>query len=202
MIRTGGPGHPVGGMAGSRQAVAGSSHEAGARVDERVYAAVKEHYPLAWRLVRRLGIPEADAEDAVQRVFLVVSRRITEVETGSERSFVASTAVRVASEIRRGTRRKPVELRAELDEASDPTEAPDELVESYRARRLLDSLLDRMPEDVRSVFVLFEIEELTLTEIAAALAIPRGTVASRLARARTWFAAEVALQVASRKEDP
>lgn len=44
-----------------------------------------------------------------------------------------------------------------------------------------------MTEGLREVLALYEIEELTLPEIAAALEIPEGTAASRLRRARTEF---------------
>jgi RNA polymerase sigma-70 factor (ECF subfamily) len=162
---------------------------------------VSAHHALAWRLVRRLGVPEADAEDAVQRVFVIVARRLPDIETGKERAFVASTAVRVAAETRRSAARRPLELLPEIDDERDPTALPDELVENRRARRLLDALLDDMPEDVRGVFVLFEIEELTFTEIAAALGIPRGTVASRLARGRAWFSAELEKRRATTRKD-
>ena len=155
--------------------------------DERLRALVSGHYSLAWRVVRRLGISPADAEDAVQQVFIVVARRLSAIASGSEKAFVASTAVRVAADARRAARRKPVELLADIDGVHDTSASPDELAEARRARRLLDSLLDEMPEDVRGVFVLFEIEELSLSEIANVLDIPRGTVASRLARGRSWF---------------
>jgi RNA polymerase sigma-70 factor (ECF subfamily) len=158
--------------------------------EDRVRTVVSELYGIAWRIVRRLGVPPGDAEDAVQQVFMVVSRKMNDIEIGSERAFVAATAVRVAADARRAARRKPLVLLPEIDEVHD-TEAPDELAESLRARRLLDALIDEMPEETRDVFVLFEIEQLSLTEIARELAIPRGTVASRLARARSWFSAEL-----------
>jgi len=159
--------------------------------EERLRAVVSEHHALAWRLVRRLGVTSADAEDAVQQVFIVIARRLDTIESGRERAFVVSTAVRVAADARRAARRKPLELLPEFDDVSDETKAPDELAEHRRARRFLDELLDEMPDDLRGVFVLFEIEELSLTEIAGVLEIPRGTAASRLARARVWFSAEL-----------
>lgn len=159
--------------------------------EERLRGVVNGHYRLAWRLIRRLGVVSADAEDAVQQVFIVVARRLSTIEAGSERAFVVSTAVRVAADARRLSRRKPLELLAHIDEVEGAFAAPDELTEARRARRVLDELLDSMPGDVRGVFVLFEIEELTLTEIAAVLEIPRGTAASRLARARVWFSEAV-----------
>ena len=160
--------------------------------DSRMRTVVTAHHGLAWRLVRRLGVPEADAEDAVQRIFLIVARRLQDIEAGKERAFIASTAVRVASEARRHAARRPLALVPDLDDELDPSASPDEVVESHRARQLFDAILADMPEDARGVFVLFEVEELTFTEIATALSIPRGTVASRLARARTWFSNELA----------
>jgi len=70
-----------------------------------------------------------------------------------------------------------------------PDTAPhaDELVERKRARALLDEALDSMEDDLRTVFVLFELEEMKTSEIADLLAIPVGTVASRLRRSRDEF---------------
>jgi len=64
---------------------------------------------------------------------------------------------------------------------------PDEELGDRRARAVLDGLLDALPADQRAVFVLHEIEELTMAEIAVALSLPPGTVASRLRRARELF---------------
>ena len=61
---------------------------------------------------------------------------------------------------------------------------PEELAQRREARHLLDRVLDALPEDMRAVFVLFELEELSLEQIASLLNVPRGTVASRLRRAR------------------
>ena len=52
---------------------------------------------------------------------------------------------------------------------------------------MLDRALDAMPGDLRTVFVLFEIEEMTMAEISNVIEIPAGTVASRLRRAREVF---------------
>jgi RNA polymerase sigma-70 factor (ECF subfamily) len=52
---------------------------------------------------------------------------------------------------------------------------------------VLDALLEAMPFDLRSVFVLYEIEEMTMADIARTLGVPAGTVASRLRRARETF---------------
>ena len=63
------------------------------------------------------------------------------------------------------------------------------LLEQKRHRELLDRILDTLTQDLRTAFVLFELEDLSVPEIAEVLEIPTGTVASRLRRAREQFGA-------------
>ena len=60
-----------------------------------------------------------------------------------------------------------------------------------RARGVLDQILNHMKPGLRDVFVLFEVEQLTMKEIAGVLELAPGTVASRLRRAREIFQNEV-----------
>jgi RNA polymerase sigma-70 factor (ECF subfamily) len=76
-------------------------------------------------------------------------------------------------------------------DAADPAPGAEELVDRARARAELEAILDRMPLDLRAVFVLFELEQMTMAEIAATLDLPPGTVASRLRRGRESFQAAV-----------
>ena len=62
------------------------------------------------------------------------------------------------------------------------------MADQKRARELLDTVLERLPTDLRTVFVLFEIEGLSQDEVALSLDVPKGTVASRLRRARQRLA--------------
>lgn len=145
---------------------------------------IEAHFDLIWRTLRRLGVSAADADDSAQQVFLVASRKLERIAPEAERGFLVGTALRVASDARRAQRR-----RRELDETAMPERvddgtALDQRLDALRARALLDSMLEQMPIELAAVFVLFEIEELEAREIAAMLAIPIGTVASRLRRAR------------------
>jgi RNA polymerase sigma-70 factor (ECF subfamily) len=132
------------------------------------------------------------ADDAAQQVFVVVSRKLDTIAVGSERAFLLRTAMHVASDIRRSA--------AFRREVADPDPAgalesaleTDRLVEQFRARKLLDRVLEAIDFDLRTVLVLFEIEEMTVREIATALEIPYGTVGSRLRRAREKFQSIVA----------
>jgi RNA polymerase sigma-70 factor (ECF subfamily) len=166
---------------------------------ERIAALVRHSYGFVWRLLRRLGLGEGDADDAAQQVFLAAAARLADVEPERERSFLYGVALNVGSRARRsrGRRREePLEAAGER-EAREPN--AEQLMERRQARELLDALLDEMPEDLRVVFVLFELEELSTPQIAELCAIPVGTAASRLRRAREDFEERVARVEARRR---
>lgn len=158
-----------------------------AEPDRRVAAMVTQHHSQVWRSLRRLGLSECDADDASQQVFLVAHRRLADIAPGNERSFLLQTALRVAADFRRSHRRRREELEEELSVMADTAAGPEELADRRRARAMLDRALETMPMDLRQVFVLFDIEELTTAEVALVLRLPKGTVASRLRRAREAF---------------
>jgi RNA polymerase sigma-70 factor (ECF subfamily) len=158
------------------------------RVDDgRLRQIVSEHFEVLWRFLRRLGIAECDTDDAIQEVVLVLARKLDQVEIGCERSFVLSTAVRVASGFRRARRNRREVDDAELAELESPELDPEALAEKQRLRVVLQRVLDDLPIELRAVFVLYELEELTMAEIATTLDLPPGTVASRLRRSREQF---------------
>jgi RNA polymerase sigma-70 factor (ECF subfamily) len=155
----------------------------------RLERLIAEEYRLVWRLLRRFGVPESAVDDATQQVFLVIAERLADIKPESERSFAFGTALRVAQSVRRRAAREAPELEPELRVAEQPL--PDELSDQRRARERLDRILDALPDELRSVFVLFELEGMTSPEIAAVSGLALGTVASRLRRAREQFRALV-----------
>jgi RNA polymerase sigma-70 factor (ECF subfamily) len=150
-------------------------------------ALVRAEFEWVWRLLRRGGLSPADADDATQQVFLVAARRSAEVQGSRARAFLYGTAIRIAANARRALRRRR-EVPGDAAAASK-AHAPslDELLEQLRARELLDELLGKLPPELRRVLVLAEIEQLTAQQIAELEAVPAGTVASRLRRARVVF---------------
>jgi RNA polymerase sigma-70 factor, ECF subfamily len=155
--------------------------------EQRLRQLVREHFALVWRTLRRLGVAEADLQDAAQSVFVVVGEKLHSITTDREQSFVFGTALRVASHTRRSRRRK---REASLEEAGvlwDGAPTPEEALERTQALDRLAAILNGMDEQLRSVFVLFELEQLTMIEIARLEQLPLGTVASRLRRARQYF---------------
>ncbi len=151
---------------------------------------VSEHLAFVWRSLRRFGIRMADVDDATQRVFLIANEKLAKIRPGSERAFLVAVAMRVASHTRRANQRREAAHQRwfESQPPAPPHEGPARQAE---ARDLLDRVLDGMPDNLRSVFVLFELEELTVDEVAALLSLPRGTVATRLRRARMVFQEQV-----------
>jgi RNA polymerase sigma-70 factor, ECF subfamily len=145
------------------------------------------YYDFVWRSLRRLGVRPDGVDDAAQEVFVVASRRLDEIEPLKERSFLFGTAMRVASEARRAAKRRPEDLEAAFAELIDPGPSLDELAERRRARALLDWVLATMPLEQRAVFTLFELEGLTMAEVAEDLGLAMGTVASRLRRGRELY---------------
>lgn len=153
----------------------------------RIVALVDAHLDFVWRSLRRLGVPEAAVDDAAQQVWIVVANRLGDIEPERERSFLFGTALRVASDVRRSlsARREVPEL--EHRPPVDARPLADELVDKRQARALLDEILEELPLPLRAVFVLYELEEMSVSEMANLLLLPRGTVASRLRRARAEF---------------
>lgn len=160
--------------------------------EQRLTLLVQQHFAFVWRSLRRLGLSGADADDAAQEVFLVASRKLNIIDEGRERAFLFGTALRLASTSRRSLRRRPEQVDAQLEEHDEQSApGPERLTELSRARVLLQTLLDEMELELKAPFVLFELEELSVPEIAALLSLPIGTVSSRLRAARAAFQAAV-----------
>jgi RNA polymerase sigma-70 factor, ECF subfamily len=156
----------------------------------RLARAFEQNAVFIWRSLRRLGVPREAADDATQQVFLVAARRMHEITEGKERAFLFQSAMRVAMGVRREIltargRAEPDE--GALFERADPALRPDDALDQARTLRLLGHVLEAMPIERRAVFVLYEIEGVTMAEIASLLQIPMGTVASRLRCARDDF---------------
>ncbi len=160
----------------------------------RLRRMVDQHWQVVGRLLRHLGVPQSDVDDGIQHVFLVAAEKLESIRTDAERAFLLRTAVNIAARVRRekarsGSREVMTGL---AEDAADTQKGADELLDESAALRTLDRILSRMDEDVREVFVLYEVEELTMAKISELLEVPPGTVASRLRRGREVFRAELA----------
>jgi RNA polymerase sigma-70 factor, ECF subfamily len=172
----------------SEAALGGSPSLSAGASSARLRSKIQENYEFIWRSLRRLGVPQASVEDAAQQVLVVFARRIDDIHPGAERSFLFATATRVAADYRKKQARSREDADSEgLDAHPSFLPPADQMIDEGRARELLDWVLAAMPLDLRTVFILFEIENITMAQIAEMLALRPGTVASRLRRARALF---------------
>ncbi len=161
----------------------------GARRWQRDDAAevVALHFDFIWRLLRRLGVPENEVDDAAQQVFLTATSKGLRGSANDARPFLYGVALRVAANFRRTVRRRREVPEDAMGEPPAPDLAADDVADLRRARAVLDDILEHMPIELRVVFILSEIEQMTAASIAQLEGIPPGTVASRLRRARELF---------------
>jgi RNA polymerase sigma-70 factor (ECF subfamily) len=163
-------------------------HEALAR--ERLESMFQAHHTFIWRFLRRQGLsPEASA-DLTQQTFLIAAERVSDIRIGSERAFLFGTALRLARATARASRRVTFETDMDLRVSAAPP-AEQQAVQQ-QTLELADRVLAELSPNLLTVFVLFELEGVPMREIATMLGVPRGTVASRLRRAREAFRAGVA----------
>jgi RNA polymerase sigma-70 factor (ECF subfamily) len=154
-------------------------------------AIYEEHARFVWRSLSRLGVAEPQLSDAMQEVFLVVHRRLGEFEHRSSlRTWLFGVVLRVASQARRQGRRRVLEpLQADFVDAT--ADSPYDDAARAEAARTLYRLLDELSPDQRAVFVLVELEQMTLPDAADAVSANLHTAASRLKAARRKFEAAV-----------
>jgi RNA polymerase sigma-70 factor (ECF subfamily) len=146
---------------------------------------VEIHGRFVWRVLARLGVASADVPDVCQEVLITVYRRIADFDAdrASFRSWLYGICARTASDYRRHARTRREELSDSVPETATPAHQDDDL-ERRRARAHLDRVLECLDESKREVFVLYELEELSMTEVARALGCPLQTAYSRLHAAR------------------
>lgn len=157
-------------------------------------AVYDENFRFVWRSLRRLGMSEADVPDAVQDVFIVVHRKLSEFEGRSKvTTWLFGICMRVARDRRRlaHARYTVSDDGAALERADESADVGVE-VERRQGFQLLEAILDEMPMEQRAVFTLFELDSLSGEAIAELLDIPLGTVYSRLRIAREHFRKAIA----------
>lgn len=151
----------------------------------------REQGPFVHRVLQRLGVHPADVDDAFQEVFVVVHRRLPEFHPEAAlRPWVYGICVRVAS---RQRRRRATSREVSSEQGVEPIDAttPIDSITAKQAREVLSVILDQLDEDKRVVYVLHELEELTMPEIAESLECPVQTAYSRLRAARLAVAEAV-----------
>ena len=148
-----------------------------------------------FRVARTILRDDADAEDALQDAYIEAYRHMGDFRGASAlgtwltRIVANSALMRLRSQRRHrivvpiGERRETGEP-LEVDVADEKTESPSNAALRAELRRVLERRIDALPLAFRTVFILREVQELSVQETAESLAIPAATVRSRLFRAR------------------
>jgi RNA polymerase sigma-70 factor, ECF subfamily len=150
----------------------------------------RTYFVFVWRTLGRMHVREADLLDLTQNVFVIVHRQLPGFEGRSElTTWLYSICRRVARDYLRSApvRREVLVDTCEAGRHGALREEAAQRFDSTERSQLLDSILIKIPEKLREVFVFFELDELSGDEIARLLDIPVGTVRSRLRLARAAF---------------
>jgi RNA polymerase sigma-70 factor (ECF subfamily) len=150
----------------------------------------RQYFDFVWSSVRRFGVLPHAVDDVVQEVFIVIHSRLHTLERPEAlRSWIYGIVRRTVSGHHRAQRVREhsgMALAVEPDVRSYPR-TPSDLAEQNDQVKLLYSLLEELDEPKRDVFVMAELDELTVPEIAEILEIPLNTAYSRLRAARQAF---------------
>jgi RNA polymerase sigma-70 factor (ECF subfamily) len=154
-----------------------------------------------FRVARSIVKDEAEAEDALQDSYLQAYRRIGEFRGDAQLSTWLTRIVvnqslmrlrkqkrdRVVVPFRARSDSSAVDQETIEDVADKQTESPSNAVLRAEVRRMLERRIDELPVAFRTVFVMREVEDMTVQETAACLSIPEATVRTRLFRARAML---------------
>lgn len=163
---------------------AAASREAGTACPE-LAEVFDAHAAFVGRALTCLGVRERELADAIQEVFLVVHRRMGELERpGALRSWLYAICLRKAMSFRRRAARRREDSVAEPPEPPGEQRTPHDELERTRALAVALEILDELDDDQRAVFVLYEVEQLAMSEVAEAVGCPLQTAYSRLYAAR------------------
>lgn len=128
-----------------------------------------------------------EAEDLVQETYAKALKAFSSFEPGTNfRAWIYRILRNAFLNSRSGLKSASVPLEGEEGDAALPAvnETPESILLQRADWRLVQQALDKLPPAYREVLLLCDLEEMSYREIAATLAIPVGTVMSRLSRAR------------------
>lgn len=158
---------------------------------EQTIAIVQEHATYVWRTLRFMGVRDSDLEDACQEVFIVVCKKLHSFEARSSlKTWLRGICLRKAAAYRRRAHVRNEVPVAHPQETLAP-DCPEQTLKQRQQLAVLHRALDTLDDDKRAVFVLYEIEELPMKDVAEALDCALPTAYSRYYAAREQVTAFV-----------
>lgn len=145
---------------------------------------VRDHLDLLYRFAYRLTQSSADAEDAVHETFLIAAEKFEQIRSPE---FARAWLIQILRhQLARQQRQRIPTSTIDIHDIETAQLAPGPFDEMVPPGRVLE-LLDAMPAEFREPLLLFYFEDLRYREIAEALAVPLGTVMSRIARGKAYL---------------
>lgn len=179
-----------------------------ARRDQTAFEALmRQHNGKLFRVARSILKDDAEAEDAVQDAYLEAYRHIGEFRGGAQlstwltRIVINQALMRVRKQKREhvvlsfSDRRTSGPDREETDVADEKSESPSSAALRAEIRRMLERRIDELPVAFRTVFIMREVEDMSVEQTAECLSIPPATVRTRLFRARTLLRESLAREI-------
>lgn len=167
------------------------------RIARRDHAAfetlMRRHNSQLFRVARTILKDDGKAEDAVQDAYIDAYRGAATFKASAQvRTWLTRIVInRALMQLRQQKRERVVVPFAgeaghqEVDVVDERAESPSSAVSRAELRRMLERRIDDLPVGFRTVFVMREVDEMTIPEIAECLSIPEATVRTRLFRARS-----------------
>jgi len=161
---------------------------------------IRLHQRTLHQTARAILHDDAEAEDAVQQACLQAYKALgtfrgeSQLSTWLVRITANEALMRRRSRVRAATV-TPIDRDALPDDQACLEGGPESHAEHGEMRRALGQRIGELPEEFRAVFMLRAVEELTVAETAAALAIPEATVRTRYFRARRLLRESMACDI-------
>jgi RNA polymerase sigma-70 factor (ECF subfamily) len=155
---------------------------------------MRRHNERLYRAIRSILRDEAEVEDAMQAAYLHAFAHLRDFEG---RSSLATWLTRIAIHEALGRKRRGLRTVTGEEEPDLPAQirSPEENATDLERRLLLQRAIDGLPEHFRTVFVLRQVQELSVEETATCLDLEPATVKTRLHRARALLRRKILAQI-------
>jgi RNA polymerase sigma-70 factor, ECF subfamily len=172
-------------------------------------ALIRRHDRFLYRVARSVLLDDYEAEDVVQETFIKAFRRLMDFRGEASLSTWLTRIALNEALARKRRRRTTVELEALQQPATRiepspmiaPAQDPEVTAAQHQMRSLLEGAIDGLPDSLRTVLVMRDVEELSTGETARLLGIGESTVKTRLHRARRRLRQILGDQVAASLND-
>jgi RNA polymerase sigma-70 factor (ECF subfamily) len=171
---------------------------------------IRRHDRFLYRVARSILLDDFEAEDVVQETFIKAFKRLVDFRGEASLSTWLTRIALNEALARKRRRRNTVELGALQDRTNAqiepspmiaPVQDPERTAAQQQIRKLLEGAIDQLPDTLRTVFVMRDVEELSTAEAARLLGLGEPTVKTRLHRARRMLREVLGDQIAASLND-